>query len=103
MASWRIAMKFPDICQKLDISTYCDTGWAHLKALDLVESGVLKHKSKSFFLSVVGSLAISELGRAINLPKRAYPKTRLPFRVTNLWSRRTQSWDLTAVRDRIEL
>ena len=32
----------------LDISTTA-TGWALFEGSDLVESGVLKHKSKSFF------------------------------------------------------
>ena len=55
----------------LDISTTA-TGWAVFYGSDLVQSGVLKHKSKSFF----------ERGRFMASELRAIQS----------WSRRTQSW-----------
>lgn len=69
----------------LDISTTA-TGWAVFHGSDLVQSGVLKHKSKSFFER--GRFMASEL-RAIQ--SRALQKSTTVI-LNRLWSRRTRSW-----------
>ena len=68
----------------LDISTTA-TGWAVFHGSDLVQSGVLKHKSKSFF----------ERGRFMANGERfnrEHSRSTTAI-LSRLWSRRTQSWD----------
>ena len=71
VVSRRITMK--TLTLSLDISTTA-TGWAVFHGSDLVQSGVLKHKSKSFFER--GRFMASELR---TIQSRGAPKVQLSF------------------------
>lgn len=72
----------------LDIST-SGTGWALFKGSDLIQSGVLKHKSKSYF----------ERGRYMASQLRLIQSRALKNTIAILvqsQSKKTRLWDLTS-------
>lgn len=72
----------------LDIST-SGTGWALFKGSDLIQSGVLKHKSKSYFER--GRYMASQLGL---IQSRALKKYDCYF--STIAVEKIQLWNLTS-------